>query len=194
MMSKGLQRSNINGPNTNVITKEIPVNIQVNCSVGAPGFGTAILLGLPRGNLLITEVTADLAFSALVNGVANPNVSAAFTGNFSIGTTATADNVLATTDVNLVASTAMNTASAAISAVKHAAGTVLNLLIDNSDSVSGTTAKLVSTGNSASSVTVKTGPQITANLNFTIANVTTAPVLVNVVGMVYITYSVTGNY
>jgi len=140
------------------------------------------------------EAFANLQFSSLITGVANPNVPATFTGNFSLGTTATADATLTSTDANIVASTAMTTAVASVSAITPSVGTSLALVVNNSDSVSGTTPRLVPNGTGVTSVTVKTGPAININLNISVANVSTAAAPITANGSITISYAVTGNY
>jgi hypothetical protein len=209
-MAKGQQRTRDRSNQSQVRTITIPITsfpvsqgsgvspggggLIVNAAVGTPGWGTAVIQGLPRGNIVILEAFANLQFSSLINGVANPNVPATFTGAFSIGTTATADATLASTDANVVPSTAMTTAVASVAAVTPSTVSALNLVVNNSDSVSGTTPKLVPIGQNATSVTVKTGPAIGLNLNFTIANVSTAPAPITINGSVTITYALNGNY
>jgi len=94
----------------------------------------------------------------------------------------------------------MTTAVASVSPITPSVGTALNLIVNNSDSVSGTAARLVPgpvtaaapSGNT--SQTVKTGPAIGVNLNISVANVATAVAPITVNGSITLTVAVTGNY
>lgn len=122
------------------------VTITVDGSSGA-GFGTAVLGRLPEGNLSFHAAVAY--FSVLSAGTP---VSATFSGDVGIGTTATADATLGTTDVNVIGSTAIGPAVAGVIAATRGTGTTyalidntagttnlnINLSVDDAD-VSGTT-------------------------------------------------------
>lgn len=89
----------------------IPVNALVSVADGAPGFGTAVIGGLPQGNLLLFGAVAYLQFTNV-----GSNVTATFDGDFSIGTAATANNSLGdANEANIVQSTAMGAATAGVS-------------------------------------------------------------------------------
>jgi hypothetical protein len=73
----------------------------------ADGFASAVLAGLPQGNLWIG---AALAYFT-VQDVGGAGLIAAFQGNFSIGTTPTADATLTTTDIDIINTTAFTAAA-----------------------------------------------------------------------------------
>lgn len=93
----------------------------------ALGFGSANLGGLPEGNLLIL---GSLAYLRLFSSDAD--VIATWSGNFSVGTTATADTTLDLTDANIVASSAIGAATAKLSPQLRVNGTS-PFYIDNTD-------------------------------------------------------------
>jgi hypothetical protein len=114
-MGKGLprtmKRAANNAANQSVIKRTIPIvglAVEVDGASGV-GFGSAVLGGLPAGNLAILAAVAYLQFTK------NPaaSVIATFEGDFSIGTTATADATLSGTDANIIASTSMGIAAVA---------------------------------------------------------------------------------
>jgi hypothetical protein len=74
------------------------------------GFGSAVAAGLPEGNILFLGGVAYLQFTE-----ADADVTDTYTGNFSVGTTATADATLDTTDANLIGSTALSAATGGVS-------------------------------------------------------------------------------
>lgn len=99
------------------------------------GFGTAVLAGLPQGNLVIRAAVAYLRFQTT-----DTDVIAAFNGDFSIGTTPDADGSLATTDADIIPSTPLGPATARVTPVHRAqsaaSGAILTnnvLLFDNTD-------------------------------------------------------------
>lgn len=167
----------------------------ISVAVGAPGFGSVLIQGLPKGNVQIEEVLANLQFICT-----DANLTQTFTGNFSIGTAAATSNVLAGNNVNVVPSTAISAATAGVSPLTLATPAALSLVLNNSDSVSGTGTRVVQTQPSIavpsgnSSQTIKTGPALGFYLNLTLSTVTTAAVNVTVNGQIVVTYSVTGNY
>jgi hypothetical protein len=132
-MGKGLPRSMAAGnPQTSEIQKQtIAVrNVTVNVADGAPGFGTVVLSGLPQGNILYLGTVSYLQFAT-----DDADITATFDGDYSIGTTATVDNSLATTDADIVPSTAFGAATAKLSPVIRGASTdaLGGMVIDNTD-------------------------------------------------------------
>lgn len=111
-MGKGnkrtLDRSALVGGSLRV--QKIPFNLLVNVADGAPGSGTAVIRKLPQGNLMFLGALAYVTFAKVSGGITDT-----FDGDFSIGTTADANATLATTDVDIVASTAMGAATAGVS-------------------------------------------------------------------------------
>jgi hypothetical protein len=72
---------------------------------GTAGWGTMPLYDFPAGSLSILGVTADITFDASAD---TTNVAATGSGDFSVGSTATADATLDTTDVDLVPSSPLS--------------------------------------------------------------------------------------
>lgn len=167
----------------------------VTVGVGAPGFGSVFIQGLPKGNILIEEVLVSLQFTCV-----SPNLTTTFTGSYSLGTTAATSAVLAGANIDIAAETVLTAATAGVSPLITNVPAALSVIINNSDSVSGTGTRVVQTqpsiavpsGNSAQ--TIKTGPNKGIYLNVTLNAVTTAAVVAAVTGQIVITYSVTGNY
>lgn len=111
----------------------IPVNALVSIADGAPGFGTAVIGGLPQGNLLLFGAVAYLQFTNV-----GSNITATFDGDFSVGTEATADNDLAdTNEANVIQSTPMGAATAGVSpnirSTTATTGFAGPVLLDNTD-------------------------------------------------------------
>jgi hypothetical protein len=112
-MPKGLQRTlkraRLKGGTLKPST--IPIDLTVAVADGAPGFGTAVIRGLPRGRLLLLGSAVKLVFTRV--GTA---ITATFDGDFSIGTAATIDADFGDTgEANIIASTAMGAATAGVS-------------------------------------------------------------------------------
>jgi hypothetical protein len=131
---KGLPYSNRHavGAVAPVVKKvTIPVNnlsLTVSAGVAAVGFGTAVIAGLPEGNILLLGALAYMRFST-----SDTDIIAAFDGDFSIGTVATADNDVAdSNEANIIASTALGAATARVSPTLRATNTT-SAVIDNTD-------------------------------------------------------------
>jgi hypothetical protein len=73
----------------------------------AVAFATAVIEGLPAANLWIGCAVAYFS----VQDVGGAGLIAAFTGNFAIGTTPTADATLAATDIDIINTTAFTAAA-----------------------------------------------------------------------------------
>jgi hypothetical protein len=133
---KGLPRSRARGaPALAPITKQRILVKDLAISVAGAtgvGFGSAVAGGLPQGNLLFLGAIAYLRFSEIAGGDAD--VTDTFTGNFSVGTTATADATLDSTDANLVASSAISAATAGVSPITRGASAAdASEVLDNTD-------------------------------------------------------------
>lgn len=119
---KGLPRSLARGPQTaqGVHKAAIPVrDLAVAVADGVPGFGTAVIAGLPQGNLLFLGAVAYLQFTT-----ADADVTATFDGDYSIGTVPTANGDLAGAgEADIVPSTALGAATAKVSPVVRGAST-----------------------------------------------------------------------
>lgn len=108
---KGLPRSlGRVGAASSLRTLTIAVNaLALSVADGAPGFGSAVISGLPQGNILFLGAVAYLKFTS-----ADADITTTYEGDFSLGTTATADNTLSGTDADIVPSTALGPATAKV--------------------------------------------------------------------------------
>ena len=86
------------------------VNKTISVVDGAPGYGSAVAFRLPEGNILIHG-----AVGYIILTTSDADITATFDGDISIGTAATADGTLSGAEVNLVASTPLNAATAKVS-------------------------------------------------------------------------------
>jgi len=89
--------------------------IQLNATAmaianGAPGFGTVVIGDFPDGNILFLGAVSYLQITS-----ADADLTATFDGDYSIGTTPTADNAIAGTDADIIPSTALGAATAKLS-------------------------------------------------------------------------------
>lgn len=109
----------------------------------ALGFGSANLGGLPEGNLLVLGALANVRFSS-----SDADVIAAWDGDFSIGSTATADTTLSGTEVNFVASTPIGAATAKVSPIVRATGITTAFYLDNTASTLGVFLNMLTDDNS----------------------------------------------
>lgn len=104
----------------------IPFDLTVDVADGAPGFGSAVIRGLPEGNIFFQGAVAYVT-------VSDPDgdlVAADFEGDFSIGTAPTADGALAGAEVNIIASTPLAAATAGVSPRTRATN-ITPLMLDN---------------------------------------------------------------
>lgn len=126
---KGLPRSLGRGASAATVAKvNIPIrNVAVAVADGAPGFGTVVIGDLPEGNILLQGAVAYMQFQT-----ADADVIATFDGDYGIGTTATADNAIAGTDVNVIPSTALGAATAKLSPIARGANATA-VMLDNTD-------------------------------------------------------------
>lgn len=132
-MTKGLPRSLSRGPALqDEITKlTIPVNATVTVSAtgAAVGFGSAVLRGLPEGNILLLGIVANLAFAG---SGADANLTDTWSGNFGIGTTPADDATITAADVDILDSQAIGPATAEAIARARFAEAAQGIL-DNTD-------------------------------------------------------------
>jgi hypothetical protein len=148
-MAKGLPRSMARG-----VASVAPVvrkfrypllNKSIAVTGGAAtalGFGSVSLGGLPEGNLLILGSLAYLRFSS-----SDADVIATWSGNFSVGSTATADTTLSGTDANIIAETAIAAATAKLSPQLRATGAA-SFYLDNTDRLLGVVLNMTTADNS----------------------------------------------
>jgi len=127
---KGLPRSLGRAEQFTLMNATVRVkDLSVSVADGAPGFGTAVIAGLPSKNILFLGAVAYLQFFT-----SDADITATFDGDFAIGTVPTANNSLADAgDADIVPSTAMGAATAKLSPVIRGASTdaLGGLIIDN---------------------------------------------------------------
>ena len=111
------------------------LSIAVTSVTTAAGFGTAVIGDFPEGNVLLLGGVAYLQFSSSDADL----TSATWNGDYSVGTTATADVTLSGTDINLIndgggsaAAVAVGPAVAKTSPVTRGEGAAMDLF-DNTD-------------------------------------------------------------
>jgi hypothetical protein len=127
-LARSLARNVTNGP---IVKQNIPVrDVAMAIADGAPGFGTVVIGDLPAGNILFLGAVAYLQFTS-----SDAQLTATFDGDYAVGTTATADNVLATTDADIIPSTALGAATAKVSPVVRGVSTdsLGGGILDNTD-------------------------------------------------------------
>lgn len=131
---KGLQRSLSRGPKTSadVITDRVRVRgaaLEVDGATGV-GFGSAVVHDFPQGNILLLGAVSYLTVTE-----DDDDITATFSGDYSVGTTPASDGTLGGADVDIVPSTALGPAVASVTprtrgaSATATAGTIL----DNTD-------------------------------------------------------------
>ena len=128
---KGLIRALRRNPVQQPVVKQairvsnVPVSVAGTTGVG---FGTAVIGDFPAGNILLLGAVSYLQFTT-----ADGDVQTTFDGDYSIGTTPTADATLSGTEINVVPSTALGAATAGVSPVVRGASTAAPAILDNTD-------------------------------------------------------------
>lgn len=168
-MAKGLPKSL---KNSKLASQNRVININTTVTVSAVstgiGFGTKVIGDLLQGNLLFLGAVANIKISG--SGT-DPNLTATWEGDFSIGTTPTADSTLNGTDVNIIPSTPLPAAV-------------------------GEIGSIVRSTNATSSILDNTDNNLEINLNVLVdaANITDdTSVTLRVTGQLYVTYFVLGD-
>lgn len=99
---------------TKLVIARLPITVANTTGIS---FGNVLLGSFPQGRILVREtVVKDLLYGLTNAGNATP-IDAADGGDFSLGTTGTADATLNSTDVNVLASTSYDPLSTAVSAI-----------------------------------------------------------------------------
>lgn len=142
-MSKGLPRSlgQADAAKHAVVTRRVNVDnvvVAVSATGAAVGFGTGVIGDFPEGNILFMGAVAYLAFAG---SGSDANLSDTWSGDYSVGTTATADVTLSGTEVDIVASTAIGAATSEVIAATRGVtgsdatdgGLLAPLILDNTD-------------------------------------------------------------
>lgn len=131
-MSKGLPRSLVRATPIAAVIQKIRVPIDHTVTVdGATGvgFGTVVVAGLPEGNILFLGA---VSYATVTKAAGATGITATFDGDYSIGTTATADATITGTDANVIASTALGAATAGVSPTARGANAT-SAVFDNTD-------------------------------------------------------------
>jgi len=160
-MGKGLPRSLSRGAaqQQDIIKQNFNIRgtVAVTATGAAVGWGTAVIGDLPEGNILLLGA---VAYVQLAGSGTDPNLDAAWDGDFSIGTAPTADVTLSGAEVDIIASTATGPATAELSPRVRAVNATqvifdntdgslelnLNVLIDAVNIVDGATVNLTTSG------------------------------------------------
>lgn len=131
-MSKGLPRSMSRGnPQRQEIIKKTFSFTNVAVSVAGAsgvGYGTAVIGDFPEGNILFLGAVSYVQ----VTGPTSASLDDTWDGDYSIGTTATADATLSSTDANIIGSSPFGAATSEVSPVARGTG-VTAAVLDNTD-------------------------------------------------------------
>jgi len=115
-MTKGLPRSLSRGKGITAPTKKMRLSLsEAMTFTGDSGnaiFQTAVIGDFEQGNICVIGAVANLTFT----GPTSANLADDFQGDFSLGSTPTADTTLGGTDVDIVPSTAIAAATSEVSA------------------------------------------------------------------------------
>lgn len=115
-MGKGLPRSLGRTPAIDAPVKKMRLNVNESLSftgaTAAAVFATAVLSGLPEGNVQVLGAAANLTFT----GPTSANLLDDFQGDYGLGTTPADDNTITAGDVDIIGSTAIPAATAEVSA------------------------------------------------------------------------------
>lgn len=131
---KGLPRSTSRGePTAQDVTKATIVvrnaTVAVTCVSTAVGFGTFVIGDFPQGNILLLGAVSYLTFSG---SGSDANLTATWNGDYSIGSSPTADVTLSGAEVDIIPSTAVGPAVSEVA--PEARGTnATQVILDNTD-------------------------------------------------------------
>jgi hypothetical protein len=125
--SRSLHRGSVQQQEVVRATLQINAAPIVTSGLTGVGFGTAVLAGLPEGNILLLGAIAYLQFTKLSAGTI-----ATFDGDVALGSAPTADNALAGSEVDIIPSTALGAATAGVSPTVRGANAT-QLMLDNTD-------------------------------------------------------------
>lgn len=130
-MGKGLPRSMSRGAALRQEIMKLPfkvsnVTVSVDGASGV-GWGTAVIGGLPQGNILLLGAIAYLEFDAPASGIV-----ADWDGDYSIGSAPTADATLNGSEVDIIPSTATTQAVSTV-APRTRGSNATQVMLDNTD-------------------------------------------------------------
>ncbi len=127
---KGQPRSRARAPalggglvNLNIPLTALAITVAGTSGVG---FGSAVIRGLPQGNLLLLGAVCNVRFT---HG-ADANATATFDGDFAVGTTPASDGTVTGQDVDIIPNTALGAATANLSPALRATNAT-QAIIDN---------------------------------------------------------------
>ncbi len=165
-MGKGMPRSLKHADKSAVIVKRVDINhsVSVTGDAAAANDGQVVVGDFPEGNILLLGAVAYVQFA----GPTDADLVDTWEGDYGVGTTADANSALATTDINIIGSTAIAAATAELSPrtrgvlgpdptdggllvdiFDNTDGSLeinLNLLIDDADMTDAATVVLTVTG------------------------------------------------
>lgn len=128
---KGLVRTHRRSVKQQPIVKMlVPISAVPVIVSGATGvgFGTAVIGDFPEGNILFLGAVSYIRLTKVSAGAVLDN----FDGDYSIGSTPTADATINGTDADIVGSTPFNPATAGISPTARGTGAT-QVVLDNTD-------------------------------------------------------------
>jgi len=155
-MAKGLPRSLSRGKALDQAVRKLRITVNEPMSfLGVDGAAidqTAVIAGLPEGNILLLGAVANVTFTGPTSG----NLTNDFQGDFAVGSIPASDATLGGADVDIVGATAITAATAEVSGpirvavatqsmIDNTAGTAevnLNVLLD-ADEVTDTETVIV---------------------------------------------------
>lgn len=132
---KGLIRSLSRGSaiRQEVVKTDLKLNalsLEVDGLADAVGFGTVVIGGLPKGNLLLLGAVAYMQFTKATSAT---GIQATFDGDYAIGTVPTADADFGETgEADIIPSTALGAATAGVSPRARGANAT-QVMLDNTD-------------------------------------------------------------
>ena len=133
---KGYQRGMSRGAaaRQDIVRRDIPIRnlaVTMTDATTAGSWGTAVVAGLPQGNILI--LGAVLSGMQLVKG--NANLIDAFVATLALGSAPTADATLASGEVDIIPATAQSAAASGTLSGARAASTATQngVILDNTD-------------------------------------------------------------
>ena len=131
-MGKGLPRSTSRGtPQSQEVIKQVvkvrDLTLTVDGATGV-GFGTAVIGGLPQGNVLLLGAVAYMQFT----GPTSADLADTWEGDYAVGSAPTADASLAGAEVDVIPSTAIAAATAEASPRTRGANAT-QVMLDNTD-------------------------------------------------------------
>jgi hypothetical protein len=134
-MTKGLPRSLSRGPlqlqpivKQTIVVRDLALSVTATAT--AIGFGSAVLSGLPEGNILLLGAVSYLQFSG--PGTSS-DLTDTFAADYGIGTTPADDATITATDVDIIQSTAISPSNDEISALTKGTHATSGVLLDNTD-------------------------------------------------------------